>query len=183
MLLSCIKVSLSPFLSSESNEKKVLGWGLKKKYGNNCPLFYKGTSIFLLFPKNIYPGMENQWFLTFECGSENGGLDGQKAWQRSSWYYEKNLRIFFQANMGTHDTLWPLFIGVYACPETQCDAGQKSLHWIPKWIAILVLFFLFLKGLSAWSQCQDFRKFSSCLFYGYWNISQSKLFIEYFLLW
>lgn len=59
-----------------------------------------------------------------------------------------------------------------------CEAGPKSLPWIPKWVAVLVLFSLFPKGLHAWSQLLRLQGMFSCFFYGYWNVTQTKLFIE-----
>lgn len=78
----------------------------------------------------------------------------------------------------THNKVCPAFPGVQHVLMPNCEAGPKSLPWIPKWIVVLVLFSLFPKGLHAWSQLLRLQGMFSCFFYGYWNVTQTKLFIE-----
>ena len=150
----------SKFLSllsslSESNEKQnVLRWGLKKKSGNNSVLFFIKGQVSSSYFLKIYIQewkTSDSWPLSVAekmadwMGRKHGSdpVENMKKIYGSSfkqtWAYTTNFDLYSQGSM---HALKPV-----------CDAGQKSLHWIPKWIAILVLFYLFPKDLNAWSQC------------------------------
>lgn len=142
---------------------------LKKKiFGNKSILFFikghESSSYFLKTFKYIQE-RPNQWFLTFGWwqGKWQTGWAGGRFQGRDPLRISEKLWILFQEKYtGTHKSLGVCFQGIHTCLEVQLWFRSKISTLDSKVvIAILVLFFLFPKGLNACRQLLRLREFFS----------------------